>query len=1379
MSEDIIGVSIKAFEEFEDAFNKFHDGLNKTEQGEKRIVESTESVNKAMSTMIKILTDMAQEQKKGTDTSERFYEAFRQLASAEKAAEQQIEKLSTALNEQGDELKKAQAEIKRLNDQMDNNRKSSQNMRGSIDDLLGVLGQVGILYAFSQGLREILRVGTELEAQLTKVSAITKESISSFEGFIYGNKGSLFAPAEQAEAMIDLGAAGMQSADMLMALPEVFDLATAGLVDLEQATVPVLNVLKTFEEPIENTTHIVDAFVEAANRSALQVEDLSLSMAMSSAAAKLAGMDYQELTTILMILRDAGLQASDAGTSVKSAILAMMNPSKEAIEYMDQLGISIYDVQGNMKDWADIVGEFERGLAGLTEQERNLVLSTIAGSDGIRALSLSMGKGSSYIRQTTNELKNADGAAREVAAVMEETFDATLKRTNNNLQLMAATIFNDVEPALTSILGVFNDVVEGLTQMDEGTRKMVEGLVGTAGLAMALLFIIDIVKRLTIAMRALFVGMGPWGWVILAVSGVAMGLMQAAGAAEEAKRKQEELNREAEEYNRIQREGIDKSQIEQTKQRIAEMDKEIAKLRELKAAREETLRNLQGKTGENMAAGLAMGRASAEIKDYNKQIDDLIKKRNILNEATEKAIALDTDLAQKTANKAIQTKIEIESTVKLIDEYVNLEKQGKLTGDQQQRLAELAGTLGDKYPYLIAQIDEHGRATRLNTKELENQKTVLKALAQAEIDNARATMQANLAKTQTVLDQAKKRIRILIQEQETLRRMAAFIGDGIGGQAEAQMTDYVSEQIRRQQDEINNASAAVEIYKAGLESLNNIKVGPAPVKTLGTTGSGKGSKSTGPDPFTEAMNLFNYQKELSDMSTDAQIANLKRIRDAFIQSGKWTLEQHRQIDTQIVQLQRQRMQEQLNYSRTWIETERSLNRLTTEEEIAAWERVKAKYKLTREEMMQIDVTIYQLQDQARQEQVEKAKAWIDEQVFYDRMSVEEQISAWERLKTTYSLTAEEIKDVDRNIYSLRKEMLSDYMSDLRESYSQERDDKLERLREEEEAELDSLNRRRKAYEKAHKARMDQLNAETEAAVKALQEQIEAIEQQGRDEDQAKKEEDRNQRLLDLQAEYEKYRNATSAAGIAKREEIEQEIADIQWEIQREANERARQEQIDALQEEMDNIRDQAEQKKEQWQADYEAQQEHFAEEQESIRDHYAEIEEETRKHYKNLLNEANLQAEAAKALQQQKQNETITMLQGFGPLYKSAGSLLGSMFADGIRSQFAAVVSAARSLAEAASDYLELHSPAKKGPLSTLDEWWRPMGQMLAGGMDRGPVESAAGGIAGAAAAGGGGNFTLEVYIENFYGTQENIDELSAGLRRVYDWKNRSRGRRG
>lgn len=66
------------------------------------------------------------------------------------------------------------------------------------------------------------------------------------------------------------------------------------------------------------------------------------------------------------------------------------------------------------------------------------------------------------------------------------------------------------------------------------------------------------------------------------------------------------------------------------------------------------------------------------------------------------------------------------------------------------------------------------------------------------------------------------------------------------------------------------------------------------------------------------------------------------------------------------------------------------------------------------------------------------------------------------------------------------------------------------------------------------------------------------------------------------------------------------------------------------------------------------------------------------------------------------QNEML----GEAGTYQNAGQTLGLAFAQGIMDAIPAIQAAAQAAAEAAAQYLELNSPADKGPLSTLDRWW-------------------------------------------------------------------------
>lgn len=87
--------------------------------------------------------------------------------------------------------------------------------------------------------------------------------------------------------------------------------------------------------------------------------------------------------------------------------------------------------------------------------------------------------------------------------------------------------------------------------------------------------------------------------------------------------------------------------------------------------------------------------------------------------------------------------------------------------------------------------------------------------------------------------------------------------------------------------------------------------------------------------------------------------------------------------------------------------------------------------------------------------------------------------------------------------------------------------------------------------------------------------------------------------------------------------------------------------------------------------------------------------------------------------------KSLKVIMGFVPHFRDSGRELGSAFADGIEEAIKAVQNAARRLGQAAADALQLRSPAKEGPLSTLDRWWRGFADTLLEPLDVGAVRGA------------------------------------------------------
>ena len=99
----------------------------------------------------------------------------------------------------------------------------------------------------------------------------------------------------------------------------------------------------------------------------------------------------------------------------------------------------------------------------------------------------------------------------------------------------------------------------------------------------------------------------------------------------------------------------------------------------------------------------------------------------------------------------------------------------------------------------------------------------------------------------------------------------------------------------------------------------------------------------------------------------------------------------------------------------------------------------------------------------------------------------------------------------------------------------------------------------------------------------------------------------------------------------------------------------------------------------------------------------------------------------------------ITMLNGKAQQYSASGQLLIGELAEGIEKGGPTLKAAVKKIGKLIADYLKLNSPAKMGPLSTIDTWFDALGPTLASGMDMRAVEKNLNGLGTPTVGGRGG----------------------------------------
>jgi TP901 family phage tail tape measure protein len=278
-----------------------------------------------------------------------------------------------------------------------------------------------------------------------------------------------FSAGEAAQAANELVKAGMSVGDTMKALPGMLDLAAAGELGVAQAAEITANNLNTFGLAAEDAAMVADTLASAANQSTTDVTDLGLSLKMSASVTSTAGMSFQETAGALALLANNGLKGSDAGTSLKSMFMQLQAPSDKARDILSKYNIELYDAQGNMYDFADIIAQFEVKLAGATQEERDFAAATVFGSDAVRSANILIREGSDAYKDMVASISES-GAAQDVARTKMDNFYGSIEELKGSLETMAISIGTKMLPKLREWAESLTDIVNEATETGDWSR---------------------------------------------------------------------------------------------------------------------------------------------------------------------------------------------------------------------------------------------------------------------------------------------------------------------------------------------------------------------------------------------------------------------------------------------------------------------------------------------------------------------------------------------------------------------------------------------------------------------------------------------------------------------------------------------------------------------------------------------------------------------------------------------------------------------------------------------------------------------------------------------------------------------------------------------
>ena len=388
--------------------------------------------------------------------------------------EQDLKKLEDAANDTGgeiDDLDKSTDEISvSLGDMVKN----------KVVDLVGDafinLGQKAV-----EAAKYCVEVGSSFEAAMSEVEAISGASSGEMDRLAAKAKEmgatTKFSASEAAEAMNYMAMAGWKTEDMISGIDGIMNLAAASGEDLATTSDIVTDALTAFGESADQSGRLADIMAAASSNANTNVGMMGETFRYAAPVAGALGYKMEDTAVAIGLMANAGIKASQAGTSIRSGLTRLAAPTKQVSEAMDKYGISLTDADGKMLSFRELMVQLREKLGGLSEVEQTAAASALFGKNAMSGWLAVINGSDEDFDKLTNAIDNSSGSASKMAETMQDNLAGKLTILNSALEGLGIAVYNYVSGPLQSVVEFVTGVIGGITGLLTPQRTELENFI--------------------------------------------------------------------------------------------------------------------------------------------------------------------------------------------------------------------------------------------------------------------------------------------------------------------------------------------------------------------------------------------------------------------------------------------------------------------------------------------------------------------------------------------------------------------------------------------------------------------------------------------------------------------------------------------------------------------------------------------------------------------------------------------------------------------------------------------------------------------------------------------------------------------------------------
>lgn len=322
-----------------------------------------------------------------------------------------------------------------------------------------------------------IKTAADFEAGMSKVKAVSGASAADIEAL--GNKaremGSKTSKSatEAAQGMEYMALAGWDTNQMLSGIEPLLRLAEAGSMDLGRASDLVTDSMSAMGIQVKDMPAYLDVMAQTSRNSNTSIDQLGEAFLRVGGTFKGLNIGVEEGAAVLGVLANSGLKAGEAGNSLQSILVNLTAPTGQAAKALEELGFNAFDSEGKFKGLGVILPELKEKMAGMTDEQRNQMISMIAGKEQIKTFNALLTGMDGDFQKLTGKIANSNGALNEMATVMQDNLKGQITALKSGLEEAGIAIGTALLPRLKTLVAGIQGAVTWFNGLDQATKANV------------------------------------------------------------------------------------------------------------------------------------------------------------------------------------------------------------------------------------------------------------------------------------------------------------------------------------------------------------------------------------------------------------------------------------------------------------------------------------------------------------------------------------------------------------------------------------------------------------------------------------------------------------------------------------------------------------------------------------------------------------------------------------------------------------------------------------------------------------------------------------------------------------------------------------------